>query len=220
MNSRSHPASWVLIQFLWWPLFCFLLTRPRRAVMICWNTVATTLNLSLRDDLFISGDWTDLVLVGCASREAGLSFLSRWRGRPVQPRVDEDAAVLLRSAPAKDSPGMVWLGEKTLPLVVLGTLRLSLSHLFPGVAAASIVGGMRFLTVHQLTVAACRYGCCITFFRALLVKVTITATHTTGRLLADRPYMVKFLAVVTAWDQSVFCTPRQFENLMGLWRPR
>jgi hypothetical protein len=28
VNPNGHFASWVLIQFLWWPLFCLLLTRP------------------------------------------------------------------------------------------------------------------------------------------------------------------------------------------------
>jgi hypothetical protein len=28
MNSSNHCASWILIQFLWWPLFYFLLIRP------------------------------------------------------------------------------------------------------------------------------------------------------------------------------------------------
>jgi hypothetical protein len=32
INSSGHFASRVLIQFLWWPLFCLLLTRPHWAV--------------------------------------------------------------------------------------------------------------------------------------------------------------------------------------------
>jgi hypothetical protein len=65
--------------------------------------------------------------------------------------------VLLRSTAAKDSPGVVWLTV----VIFDSLLRLSLSHLVPGVGAASTVGGMRFLSVHHLAVTACRYQCCI-----------------------------------------------------------
>jgi hypothetical protein len=41
------------------------------------------------------------------------------------------------------------------------SLRLSLLHLFLGVAAASIVGRMRFLYAHQLAAAACPYRYCV-----------------------------------------------------------
>jgi hypothetical protein len=51
-------------------------TAPLSSVMICWNTVPSTLNLSFRDELSTLGAWPDLVLfVGCAIREAVHSFL-------------------------------------------------------------------------------------------------------------------------------------------------
>jgi hypothetical protein len=104
--------------------------------------------------------------------------------------------VFQRSAAGKDSPGAVWLDENTLPEVAFGALRYSLSGLDPGVAAASIVGGMRFLSIHKLTVAACRYRCRTVLFRACLVQLTAPTPYTTGRLLAVSPDMAKFLAVV------------------------
>jgi hypothetical protein len=72
VNSSSHFASWVLIQFLWWPLFC-LLTRPHFAVMICWNIVATTLNM-FRDELFALGAWTDWLGTCWLCLEGGTHF--------------------------------------------------------------------------------------------------------------------------------------------------
>jgi hypothetical protein len=83
INSSSHFASWVLIQFLWWSLFWLLLTWPHWAVMIGWN-ISSTLNMSFRAGLFTLGAWTDrLVSV----------VPPGWESRPVQPRVDEAAAV-------------------------------------------------------------------------------------------------------------------------------
>jgi hypothetical protein len=64
-------------------------------------------------------------------------------------------------------------------------LRLYLSHLFLGVPAASIVGGMGFPSVHQLAVA--RYRRCIALFRSLFVQ---------GKLLAVIPDWAEFLTVL------------------------
>jgi hypothetical protein len=50
---------------------------PLNPDITCWTTVATT----------------DLVLIGCASREAGQSFLPLWQVRPGQPGADEAAVV-------------------------------------------------------------------------------------------------------------------------------
>jgi hypothetical protein len=46
---------------------------------------------------------------------------------------------------------------------------------------------MRFLSVHQLAVAACRYRCCIAPFRALLVQVTSPCHIQRGGLRGDQP---------------------------------
>jgi hypothetical protein len=106
--------------------------------------------------------------------------------------------VLLRSAVAMNSPAVVWPEENTLPIVVLGALQLSVLHLFLGVSMASIVGGRKFLSFHQLSVTACLYRCCIAPFPAFLVQVTAPTPQTTGRLLAVSPDMAELLAVVNS----------------------
>jgi hypothetical protein len=56
------------------------------------------------------------------------------------------------------------VGKEHSSHFILGPcLRLTLSHIVPGVPAASIVGGMRVLSVHRLAGAACPYRCCIAF---------------------------------------------------------
>jgi hypothetical protein len=69
--------------------------------------------------------------------------------------------------------------------------------------ASLILGGMRFLSIHQLAVAACWYECHITLFRAILVQVTVPTPLITGRLLAISPDMANFLAVVTLCETSL-----------------
>jgi hypothetical protein len=62
---------------------------------------------------------------------------------------------------------------------------------------------MRFLSVQQLAVAACPYGCCIALFRAFLVQVTAPTPHTRVTLLAVSPDMAKILAVETLRETSL-----------------
>jgi hypothetical protein len=62
---------------------------------------------------------------------------------------------------------------------------------------------MKFLSVHQLAVAACPYRYWIALFRALLVQVTASTPHTSEMLLAVSPDMAKFLAVVTLRETSL-----------------
>jgi hypothetical protein len=95
------------------------------SVMICWNTVATTVDMSLRDELFTLGAWTDLSLVvGCASREVGNSVLPLWRARSVQPGTEEaNAAVCCCVAPPRRIVlGWCGLEENTLTVVSVGAL--------------------------------------------------------------------------------------------------
>jgi hypothetical protein len=114
MNSSGQFASWVLMQLLWWPLFCLLLQlRAAEAA-----TVAVCCALHPREGY----TWG-----GVAGRE---------------------------------HPSRCSLGP---------SLQCPLSCLFLGVSVASIVGGMRFVSVHQQALAACRYWCCIAPFRAFLV---------------------------------------------------
>jgi hypothetical protein len=83
-------------------------STPSNSVLICWNTVATTLYMSFRGELFALGAWSDLILiVGCASREGGTHFFHcGWSGLCKLWRLS-----LLRSTAAKNSPGVVWLEE-------------------------------------------------------------------------------------------------------------
>jgi hypothetical protein len=102
----------------------------------------------------------------------------------------------------------------------------------PGVAAASTVGGVKFLSVHQLAVAAHWHQCCTTLFQVLLVQMTALASHscTMGRLLGVSPDMAKFLTAVTLHVTSLdfvwlhpdcnMARAYQFEYLLGLWHPR
>jgi hypothetical protein len=69
------------------------------------------------------------------------------------------------------------------------------------VAATTVVGGVWFLSVPQLAIAACRLRCCIPHFWALLVEVTALTPQTTGRLFSLD--MAEFLAVVTLRETSL-----------------
>jgi hypothetical protein len=62
--------------------------------------------------------------------------------------------------------------------------------------AASIDGGMRLLSVHQLALAACWYRFHTALFWAFLLKVTAPTPHTWERLLAVSPDIAELLAVV------------------------
>jgi hypothetical protein len=64
-----------------------------------------------------------------------------------------------------------------------------------------IVWGMKFLSVHQLAVAACWYRCSIALFRVLIVQMTALTPHTTGRFFEASG------KCNTAWDQSEPYTP-------------
>jgi hypothetical protein len=97
------------------------------------------------------------------------------------------------------------------------------------VAAASIVGGMMFLSVHQFAVAEYGCRCCIVLFRSLVVQVTVPAPHKTGWLFALSPDMAEFLEVVALCVSNLssirlypgcnMAKAAQFEYLLGLWRP-
>jgi hypothetical protein len=144
----------------------------------------------------------------------------------VQPGADEAAAVAAYFCAMPPQTVRGWCGcKRTLSRCSLGrSLQLPLLHLFLGVAAASIVGGMRFLTVHQLAFAACRYRHCIALFRALLGQ--LPEPRVTGRFLAVSPDTAAFLPVVTHRKTSQsfvrlypdfnMARARQFEYLLGL----
>jgi hypothetical protein len=89
-----------------------------------WNIVATTLNMSFRDELFALGSWTDWPGTCCCLCLKGREAL-------ISPTVAGQASatecgwgcccccMLLRSTAASDCPVVVWLEEYTLPVVVL-----------------------------------------------------------------------------------------------------
>jgi hypothetical protein len=98
------------------------------------------LNISFRDELLALGTWTDLILIGCGSRGGSTHFshcggagLCKWGRLRLCCCVALPRRIVL-----------VWCGSREQPsrCSLWHALRLSLSYLFPGVPAASIVGGM------------------------------------------------------------------------------
>jgi hypothetical protein len=98
------------------------------SVMICWNIIVAILNMSFRDELYIrSLNWLGTCCWLCL----------KGRGALISPTVvrhacvteDSWGCVLLRSTAMKDSPGVVWLEENTVPVVVLGALCNFLFHI-------------------------------------------------------------------------------------------
>jgi hypothetical protein len=82
---------------------------PLSSDTICWNTFATTVNMSFRDELFASGAWSGwLRTCWLCLKGGGAGYFC--------------CCVLLRSAAAKDSHGVVWLEVNTLAVVVSGAL--------------------------------------------------------------------------------------------------
>jgi hypothetical protein len=92
LNPSVSFASWVLIQFLSWPLFWFLLTRPQCHDMLKYHC-HFCVHVVQRRTVCITA-WTDWLGTKwlCLNGE-GHSFLPLWRGRPVQLRASEAAAV-------------------------------------------------------------------------------------------------------------------------------
>jgi hypothetical protein len=85
------------------------------SVMIYWNIVATALNMSIRDELFALGAWTDCLGTSCwlRSREAGHSLIS--------PTVAGQACATVGGLGCCCCCELL-LEENTLPNVVLGAL--------------------------------------------------------------------------------------------------
>jgi hypothetical protein len=69
--------------------------------------------------------------------------------------------------------------------------------------AASVVGGMGFLSVAQLAVAACWFRFCISLLWAVFVQVATPTPQATGRYLTVFPDMAEILAVVTLRQTSL-----------------
>jgi hypothetical protein len=77
---------------------------PLNSVMICWNIVATTVIMSLRDVLFALGVWTDWL------RTCWLCLKGKGGCRSVQLRAAEAAAVAVFCCVAP--PQMIALGRR------------------------------------------------------------------------------------------------------------
>jgi hypothetical protein len=63
--------------------------------------------------------------------------------------------------------------------------------------AASVVGGMRFLSIAQLAVATCQFRFFIALLQAVFVQVATHTPQATGRYLTVCTDMAEILAVVT-----------------------
>lgn len=140
-HLHSHFTSWVL----WWPLLYSSDSAPLSSAMICTNTIATP-----RRTVHIRSlnSWTPW-----CCREVGHSF----------PHCCCCCCVLLHSTAEMLRSGV-------LPDIVLGTLRdFPFLHFITCMAATSILGGMRFLSIQQIAAAKCWY---------CLVQVTGPTTHT------------------------------------------
>jgi hypothetical protein len=125
-----HLFAAILSIFVMVAILSSSVSAPLRSVMICWSTFATTLKVSFSDKLCTWGVWADWLGTCCSMCLKGGGAGLRNRGRM-------RLLLLLRSAAAKDSPGVVWLEENALPDVVLGALLnflfriLSLAYLRP-----------------------------------------------------------------------------------------
>jgi hypothetical protein len=135
-------------------------SAPLTSVMTCWSVVATPVNMSFEDEQFALGasnDW-----FGACSwlwpKGEGVG-LCNWG----QLRLLLLLCVAAQHRREGLSCGSVAGREHPSRCSLRRSLRLSPSRLFLGVPAASIVGEMRSLSVHQLALAACRIRCCIPF---------------------------------------------------------
>jgi hypothetical protein len=147
-------ASWVLIQ-LWWPLFCFFWLCPTE---LCHDLLKYHSDYSehviQRWTLYIrSLNWLGTC---CLWLKGGGALICPTVAVQARHEGQSKGGVIGREQPYSCSPGC--------------SLRLSFSHLIPGMTTASIVERLRTLSAHQL--AACWYQCCTVLFWVLLVKVT------------------------------------------------
>jgi hypothetical protein len=126
VKSSSHFSSWVLIQFCDDHYSVFFLLDPielswsAEILQLLWTCCSETSCLHEEPKL------TDLILVvDYASREGGALISPTVAGQTYASEGRWDCCccwVLLHSTTAKDSPGVAWLEENTLPVVVMGDL--------------------------------------------------------------------------------------------------
>jgi hypothetical protein len=88
-------------------------SAPLSSVVICWNIVVTTLNMSFRDKLFALGAWTDWLGACCLCLKRGGVYLCNWGLLRL---------LLLRFLCVAALHCREGLEENALPVVVLGAL--------------------------------------------------------------------------------------------------
>lgn len=103
--------------YLLWTLAIIILSSSNSAPLnsgtICWNIVATTVNMSFRDELFALGPEYLLLVV---PRRKGHSSLSVWQDRPVQRRAMESSAVVVCCSVAPPARTVLgWCSWKRTP---------------------------------------------------------------------------------------------------------
>jgi hypothetical protein len=98
------------------------------------------------------------------------------------------------------------------------------ADLFLGVAAASVIGWMGFLAVHQFAIAACWRRFVVCFFRAILVQVAASAVEVDYSLPIHGQtfdsYSIAILVSVCLHLNRYVAKARQFENILGFLSPR
>jgi hypothetical protein len=108
-------------------------SAPVSSVMIYWNTIVITLNMLFRDKLFTLWVWNYWLGTCWLCLKGGWAFISPSVLRQVCATGCGSSycccSVLLCTTTAKDSPGVLWLEENTLPDVVLGVLCNFLFHI-------------------------------------------------------------------------------------------
>jgi hypothetical protein len=115
-------------------------SAPLSSVMMCWNIVATTVNMSFTDELFLLGVWTGWLGSHCwlCLMGGGALISPTVVGR----RASEAATVAVCcciALPLRIVLG--WRSWRRTPHCSLGgSLWVSLAHRFLGMSAASIVG--------------------------------------------------------------------------------
>jgi hypothetical protein len=134
--------------------------------------------------------------------------------------------VLLHSTAMKDSPGVVWLEENTLPIVVLGALWDFLFCISSLACLQPLDSWRDEVPLRPPTCSCSMYA----LFRAFLVQMTAPTPHTMGRLVAVSPDLVELLAVVTLCETSLgfihlypgcnMAKAHQVKYHIGLWCPR
>lgn len=143
-------------------------SAPRRPVMICRNTITTTLSMSFRDEIFTLGAPTDRLTAVVAQACVPGGGIGCYY-----------CCVFVHSVVTD----ILWA-------VALGTVCdfPFTSRPWRGCSLDSWKDGT--------PLAACQYRCCTALFLPVLVVVVAPAPHTTGTSFAVAPALAEFLIVL------------------------